>query len=74
MFYEVKSWCEENEALTYGVFWDLFSVLVAMKPKFQTGKDVADEQFSLARVKFTLFENDLAASMSHPRLLAFFKK
>jgi hypothetical protein len=71
-FYEVKTWCEENYVTTYGTFWDLFSVLVAMKPKYQTGKDMADERYSSARIKSTPFENDLAASMSHPRPLALF--
>jgi hypothetical protein len=73
-FYEVKTWCEENNVTTYGTFWDLFSVLVAMKPKYQTGKDMADERYSSARIKSTTFENDLAASMSHPRPLALFRK
>jgi hypothetical protein len=73
-FYEVKSWCEENSVISYGTFWDLFSVLVAMKPKYQTGKDMADKRYSSARIKSTPFENDLAASMSHPRPLALFGK
>jgi hypothetical protein len=73
-FYEVKTWCEETKVETYGIFWDLFSVLVAMKPKYQTGKDVANERYSPARIKSTPFENDLSASMSHPRPLALFGK
>ena len=73
-FYEVKTWCEENSVTTYGTFWDLSSVLVAMKPKYQTGKDMADERYSSARIKSTPFENDLLASMSHPRPLALFGK
>ena len=73
-FYEVKTWCEETEVVTFGIFWDLFSVLVAMKPKYQTGKDIADERYSSARIKSTPFENDLAAAMSHPRPLALFGK
>jgi hypothetical protein len=71
-FYEVKSWVEENRVTTYGTFWDMFSVLVAMKPKYQTGKDMADERYSSARIKSTPFENDLSASMSHPRPLVLF--
>jgi hypothetical protein len=73
-FFEVRTWCEDNTVATFGIFWDLFSVLVAMKPKFQTGKDIADELFSSARIKSTPFENDLVASMSHPRPLALFGK
>jgi hypothetical protein len=73
-FYEVRTWCEDHTVATFGIFWDLFSVMVAMKPKYQTGKDMADEKFSSARIKSTPFENDLLASMSHPRPLALFGK
>jgi hypothetical protein len=73
-FYEVKTFCEENQVVTYRIFWDLFRVLVAMKPKYQTGKDMADERYSSARIKSTPFENDLSASMSHPHPLALFGK
>jgi hypothetical protein len=71
-FFEVKTWCEDKRVETFGVYWDLFSVLVAMKPKGQTGKDIADELYFSARIKSTPFENDLAASMSHSRPLALF--
>jgi hypothetical protein len=56
---------------TAGVFWDLFSVLVCMKPKRQTGKDRSDESHSSKRTGSTILENDLAASMTHiqPELL-----
>jgi hypothetical protein len=50
-FIEVKTWCEDNSVLTFGIFWDLFSVLVVMRPKYQTGRDMADEKFSSARIK-----------------------
>jgi hypothetical protein len=73
-FYEVKTWCEETKVETYGILWDLFIVLVAMKPKYQTGEDAANERYSLARIKSTPFENDLSAAMSHPRPLALFGK
>eukprot|EP00978_Attheya_sp_CCMP212_P027801 scaffold94026_cov53-Attheya_sp.AAC.5 len=54
-----------------GWFWDIFSILVVMKPKQLSGKDRADEQYSSLRVQSTPFENDLAASMTHekPKLL-----
>jgi hypothetical protein len=45
-----------------------------MKPKYQTGKGMADVKYSSARIKSTPFENDLVASMSHPRPLALFGK
>jgi hypothetical protein len=73
-FYEVKTWCEETKVETYGIFWDLFRVLGAMKPKYQMGKDVTDKRYSLAWIKSTPFQNDLSASMSHPRPLALFGK
>jgi hypothetical protein len=73
-FYEVKSWYEENNISTIWTFWDLFSVLLLMKPKYQTGKDMADEKYASARIKSTPFENDLVASMSHPRPLALLGK
>jgi hypothetical protein len=42
-----------------------------MGPKEQSGKDQADEEYAAARIKATISENDLAASMSHvkPKLL-----
>ena len=61
-FYEVKSWCEENMVVAYGTFWDLFSILVAMKPKYQMGKDMVDKWYLLVQTKSIPFENDLAAS------------
>jgi hypothetical protein len=47
---------------TSGVFWDLFSVLVSMRPKGLSGKERADEQYSSERIKTTIFENNLLAS------------
>jgi hypothetical protein len=73
--YKVKTWCEDNKnVITYVTFWDLFSVFVAMKPRYQTGKDMADERYSSVRIKLTPFENDLAASMLYPMPLALFGK
>jgi hypothetical protein len=45
-----------------------------MKLKYQTGKDMTDERYLLARIKSTPFENDLAALMSHFRPLSLFGK
>eukprot|EP00978_Attheya_sp_CCMP212_P030405 scaffold111719_cov24-Attheya_sp.AAC.1 len=65
------SFVEVEQVETAGWFWDIFSVLVMMKPKQLSGKDRADEQYSSLRVQSTPFENDLAASMTHekPKLL-----
>jgi hypothetical protein len=50
-----------------GMFWDLFSALVSMRPKGLSGKERADEQYSSERIKTTILENNLLASMSHAR-------
>jgi hypothetical protein len=51
-----------------GYFWDLFSVMVTMKPKKLTGKDRSDENYSAKRTNSTTLENDLGAwSMTHVR-------
>eukprot|EP00978_Attheya_sp_CCMP212_P025222 scaffold80789_cov41-Attheya_sp.AAC.2 len=71
-FSDFKTSCVEVEQVeTAGWFWDIFSVLVVMKPKQFSGKVREDEQYSSLRVQSTPFENDLAASMTHekPKLL-----
>jgi hypothetical protein len=62
---EVADWLEGQKVPSGGVFWDLFSVLVCMKPKQQTGKARADETYSSKRTNSTTLENDLLASMTH---------
>eukprot|EP00978_Attheya_sp_CCMP212_P029238 scaffold103340_cov27-Attheya_sp.AAC.3 len=52
---------------TAGWFWDIFSVLVVMKPKQLSGKDRVDEQYFSLRVQSTPFENDLTALMTHEK-------
>jgi hypothetical protein len=64
---EVADWIVAEQVPTAGVFWDLFSVLVSMKPKRQVGKDRSDESHSAKRTGSTILENDLAASMTHIR-------
>jgi hypothetical protein len=64
---EVAEWIVNKKVPSAGVFWDLFSVLVCMKPKRQTGKDRSDESHSSKRTGSTILENDLAASMTHVR-------
>jgi hypothetical protein len=70
----VKLWCVANEVKSCGMFWDLFSSLVVMAPKEQTGKDKAGETYLSQRTQTTTFENDLGASMSHLRPALLFGK
>ena len=60
-------WLEKEKVDSLGIFWDLFSVLVAMAPKRLTVKERADQQFSSDRIHTTTAENDLAASMAYER-------
>jgi hypothetical protein len=57
-----------------GMFWDLFSALVSMRPKGLSGKERADEQYSSERIKTTILENNLLASMSHARPACLYAK
>jgi hypothetical protein len=56
------------------MFWDLFSALVSMRSKGLSGKERADEQYSSERIKTTIFENNLLASMSHTRPACLYAK
>jgi hypothetical protein len=69
---ELGDWCNKEKVASCGMFWDLFSAMVVMIPKQQTGKDRADENYSSSRTSTTNFENDLAASMSHDRPLCLY--
>lgn len=64
---DVQQYLKNNKVENVGIFWDLFSVLVAMKPKSHSGKDWADEVHSSMRTSTTNHLNDLCASMTHPR-------
>ena len=71
---EVADWLVAQKVPSGGVFWDLFSVLVCMNPKQQTGKARADETYSSQRTNSTTLENDLLASMTHTRPEILFAK
>jgi hypothetical protein len=71
---EVGDWLVKEQVPSGGVFWDLFSVLVCMKPKQQTGKGRADETYSSQRTNSATMENDLLASMTHIRPELLFAK
>ena len=64
---EVGTWIEAEEVHTIGIFWDIFSFLVAMAPKKLTGKERADQKYSSNRTNITTPENEFAASMAHDR-------
>jgi hypothetical protein len=51
---EVADWIVATKVPTAEIFWDLFSVLVCMKPERQTGKDRSDASYSSKRTGSTL--------------------
>jgi hypothetical protein len=71
---DVKLWVVTNAVLSPGMYWDLFSALVCMKPKTQTGRERADESYSASRTHTTPLENELLGSMSHLRPALLFEK
>jgi hypothetical protein len=64
---EVADWLLAEKVPSCGFFWDLFSVMVSMKPKKHSGKERSDENYSARRTNSTTLENDLGASMTHVR-------
>jgi hypothetical protein len=64
---EVTDWLLTNKVLSCGLFWDLFSVMVSMKPKRFSGKERSDKSYSARRTNSTTLENDLGAAMTHVR-------
>ena len=71
---DVRNFLETNEVASVGIYWDLCSTLVSMKPKFLSGKERADEVHSSVRTATTNQVNDLSASMTHPRPNTLFGK
>jgi hypothetical protein len=71
---DVKQWVVLMTVELAGMYWDLFSAMVCMKPKTQSGRERADESYSASRTKTTTLENDLLASMSHIRPALLFGK
>ena len=68
---DLKRWVKDNKVVSAGLYWDLFSCLIAMEPKRPTGSEYADDRHSSQRVGSTRLESDLSASMYYikPRLL-----
>jgi hypothetical protein len=71
---DVKQWVVLMTVESAGMYWDLFSAMVCMKPKTQSGRERADESYLASRTKTTTLENDLLASMSHLRPALLFGK
>ena len=70
-FQELKRWVKEEQVESAGIFWDLFSLIVAMEPKAPTGTEHSDARHLASRVASSQMESELAASMYHtkPKLL-----
>jgi hypothetical protein len=64
---DLRKFIEEEQVISVGGFLDLFSALVVMTPKQQSGQERANEQHASSRINTTTFENDLAAAMSHEK-------
>lgn len=62
---DLVNWLDQNKIPSFGLFWDLFSVLVVMGPRRHSGKEMADTHYSSQRTNTTNFENDLAAAMTN---------
>jgi hypothetical protein len=71
---DVKQWVVSLQVESPGIFWDLFSAMVCMKPKKQSGRERVDESYSASRTQSTTLENELLASMSHLRPALLFGK
>jgi hypothetical protein len=71
---EVADYLQGQKVPSGGMFLDLFSILVCMKAKQQTGKARADETYSHQQTNSTMLENDLLASMTHTRPEVLFAK
>jgi hypothetical protein len=55
-----------------GTYWDLFSILVWMGGKKQSGHQLGQTTFAASRVQMTTLELDLLSSMSFERPAALF--
>lgn len=62
---DVEIWVGTNGKPSSGFFWDIFSVLCAMKPKYLTSKERSDWKFSTERIHSTLLEAELTTAMAH---------
>jgi hypothetical protein len=73
-FDDFAKWVLEEKVPTSGIFWDMYSCLVNMRPKGLSGKERADEQHSSELISTTMFENNLLAAMSHVHPICLYGK
>ena len=64
---EFKTFVAEEKIVSAGWYWDLFSILVVMRPKESTGSEKADEKYKADRIEATTCELNLAAAMTHTK-------
>jgi hypothetical protein len=71
---EVQRAVQSQEIPSCGMYWDLFSALVAMLERAKTGKEYSDEKYSVERARLKQNESNLMAAMTHQRPAALFRK
>lgn len=64
---EVGIWLEKEEVPSLSMFWEVFSMLVAMASKRLSGKERANQKYSSGRIQTTTAENELAAPITYER-------
>eukprot|EP00978_Attheya_sp_CCMP212_P031499 scaffold119214_cov44-Attheya_sp.AAC.3 len=52
-YHDLRKFVEDEEVVLVGNFWDLFSVLVVMTLKKQSGQERANEQHASIRINTT---------------------
>jgi hypothetical protein len=70
--HDVERFIEEKRVESCGTYWDLFSILVRMGGKKQSGHQLGQTTFAATRVQMTTLELDLLSSMSFERPIALF--
>jgi hypothetical protein len=70
--HDVERFIEDKRVESCGTYWDLFSILVRMGGKKQSGHQLGQTTFAASRVQMTTLELDLLSSMSFERPSALF--
>jgi hypothetical protein len=65
--HDVERFIEEKRVESCGTYWDLFSILVRMGGKKQSGHQLGQTTFAASRVQMTTLELDLLSAMSFER-------
>ena len=71
---DVHEWIVEQLIGSSGSFWDLFSILVRMEPKKETGMQGALAIKAANQSNADILVLDLASSMSYERLYTLFEE